>query len=99
MSQPFTPEPSSAAETQAGILDALPGHIALVDAQGVILAVNESWRRFATGNPLLGPAFGLGCNYLGLCEQVRGEGAAEAAAAARGLRAVLAGETREYALE
>ncbi len=35
---------------QATILNALPAHIALLDAKGFIVSVNQSWRRFALEN-------------------------------------------------
>jgi PAS domain-containing protein len=35
------------AERQKAILNALPAQIALIDAQGLIISVNENWRRFA----------------------------------------------------
>src|ERR1700683_1220802 len=35
---------------QAAILNALPAQIALLDTQGAIVSVNESWRQFATTN-------------------------------------------------
>lgn len=50
----------SEAAKQSAILNALPAHIALLDAQGKILTVNEAWRRFATANGLMGPDFALG---------------------------------------
>ena len=33
---------------QAAVLDALPAHVALLDADGVIVSVNETWRAFAS---------------------------------------------------
>jgi PAS domain S-box-containing protein len=87
------------AETQIAVLNALPAHIALLDREGNIEAVNESWRRFATANGLPGAQCGEGQNYLKVCDQTQGEGADEARAAAIGLRRVLAGEAREFALE
>ena len=50
------------------ILDALPAHIALIDRDGVILAVNAAWRRFAASNGMLDASFGLGQNYLEVCK-------------------------------
>ncbi len=41
-----------AADTQRAILNALPAHIALLSTEGVIVAVNESWRRFGSANVL-----------------------------------------------
>jgi CheY-like chemotaxis protein len=96
MSQPPTSENSPVAEIQAAILDALPAHIALVDAEGVIRAVNASWRRFASANLLPGPGFGVGGNYLELCERVRGDDAEVATEVARGLRRVLRGDAQEF---
>ena len=55
---------ASATEMQASMLDALPAHIALLDPDGVILTVNESWKRFAAANVLQSPSFGVGSNYL-----------------------------------
>ena len=93
MSQPST------AVTQAAILNAIPAHIALVDVRGVILEVNESWKQFATANILQSQDFGVGCNYLEVCERATGDCADEAGDAGRGLRRVLAGELREFTLE
>ena len=88
-----------AAETQAAILNALPAHVALIDPDGVILAVNESWRCFATANVLQGPDFGVGQNYLDVCGPLPGDGAEEAQAAAIGIRRVLRGEASDFAIE
>ena len=79
----------SEANKQTAILNALPTHIALLDAQGVIVSVNEAWRRFAAGNALQGPDYGIGLNYVETCEQVRGAEAAEAGQVAAGIRAVM----------
>ena len=87
------------AETQVAILNALPAHIALVDAQGVIVSVNEAWRRFATANVLQGPDFCVGHDYLAVCEQTTGDCSEAAKATAAGLRRVLQGESKEFAIE
>jgi PAS domain S-box-containing protein len=88
-----------AAESQSAILNALPASIALLDAQGVIVAVNEAWRRFARDNFLPGTDPGVGRNYLEVCEQASGEDAPQARAAAAGIRRVLRGEEPEFSLE
>ena len=87
------------AQTQISILNALPAHIALLDGTGVIVAVNDSWRRFAAANVLQSSDYLVGRNYLDLCEGVRGEGAEEASLVASGIRRVLHGELPVYALE
>ncbi len=88
-----------AAEMQMAILNALPAHIALLDAQGVILAVNEAWRRFATANILQSPDFLIGQNYLGVFESSHGDCAEEARSVADGIRGVLRGELKDFSLE
>src|SRR5689334_14800273 len=51
------------------VFDALPMHIAALDAAGTILAVNAAWRRFAKSNGYAGEGDGVGCNYLEICLQ------------------------------
>ncbi len=87
------------ADIQTAILDALPAHIALVNAAGRILAVNESWRRFSVANVLRSPGYGVGTNYLEVCERAAGDCADEAGAAAQGIRRVLSGDLDQFALE
>ena len=87
------------AAKQAAILNALPAHIALLDAAGMIVSVNEAWRRFALENALLDPACGVGANYLETCDSVVGEDAALGTAVASGIRAVIAGSMKSYSVE
>jgi len=87
-----------AAEMQMAILNALPAHIALLDTSGVIITVNEAWRRFATVNALQRDDF-VGQNYLNVCESAKGECAEEALSAADGIRRVLTGGQKEFSLE
>jgi len=86
-------------QAQAAILNALPAHVALIDADGLILAVNESWRRFGTANALQSPEFGVGQNYFAVCECSRGDRAEEADAVAAGIRRILLGEVGEFTIE
>lgn len=86
------------AAKQAAILNALPANIALLDAQGRIASVNEAWRRFAGANALR-PGYGIGLDYLEICDSARGGDAAEAQRAAAGIRSVLAGEAKRFSLE
>lgn len=86
-------------ETQATILDALPAHIALIDSDGVIIAVNEHWRRFADGNGVHPPEYFLGHNYISVCEKAAGVHCGEAVAVADGLRKLLAGGISGFEFE
>jgi diguanylate cyclase (GGDEF)-like protein len=87
------------AAKQAAILNALPAHIALLDAQGRIISVNQAWRQFADANLLQAPAYGVGLSYLDICDNARGDAAAEAQQVAAGIRSVLAGAVKSVSLE
>ena len=58
-----------------GILDSVDAQIAVLDHAGVILAVNEPWRRFALENggaaELPIPVLEVGANYLAVCRASR----------------------------
>lgn len=86
-------------ESRKALINSLPAHIALVDAQGTIVDVNDQWRHFGEQNAYSGDDFGLGVNYIALCESASGECADEAADVARGLRAVLEGKQDSFSLE
>lgn len=81
------------------ILDALPAHIALLDASGRIAAVNAAWRAFAVANTFSGAGFGVGADYLAVCARAQAQGSEGAGEALAGLRAVLAGERAQFSLE
>ncbi len=57
------------------ILDAIPSHIALLDEEGIIFAVNESWQRFAQENAYPDPSGGVGLNYLEIIEDAAAQDA------------------------
>jgi diguanylate cyclase (GGDEF)-like protein len=87
------------AAKQAAILNALSDSIALLDALGTIVSVNEAWRRFAIANALPGPESGIGQNYLKVCDSARGDGADLARKAAAGIRSVIGGERKIFSIE
>ena len=80
-------------------IDALTAHICVVDENGVILAVNEAWRKFGRDNPPVPSHSFLGENYLAVCDQATGENTAEAASFAAGLRSVVRGKRAKFGLE
>ncbi len=55
---------SEAHEFLHSSIDALSSHIAVLDENGVILAVNDAWRRFADENQYHGHNYGVGSNYV-----------------------------------
>ncbi len=81
------------------ILNALPAHVAVVDAHGTIIATNEAWSRMADCSSLLAQGLGIGSNYLDVCARARGPGARDAALALDGIWRVLSGDLPTYSLE
>jgi PAS domain S-box-containing protein len=81
------------------MLDALTDHICLLDASGIILAVNEAWRDFAAANAPLNRNLGEGANYFSICEAATGADASIARQALDGLKAVARGDIPEFTLE
>lgn len=82
------------------IVDTLAANIAVVDASGTILAVNQSWVNFGADNglPMTKEAW-KGVNYLAICRQAvlsREPGVGEVLA---GVEAVLQGQRDEFAFE
>jgi PAS domain S-box-containing protein len=92
-------EQSRQAARQLAILNALPAQVALIDPQGIILAVNAEWERFASANGTQQSELGVGQNYLSICERVMGAAAAEARRACTGILAVMSGELPGFSVE
>ena len=78
-------------QTQTAILDSLPAHVALLDKDGRILAVNEEWRRFARDNGYRGEDFGVGKSYLKACSGVAGDAQRDANEVRKGVQKLLSG--------
>ncbi|HSP37581.1 MAG TPA: diguanylate cyclase [Frankiaceae bacterium] len=74
-----------------------PAHVALLDRDGVVVSVNQAWRRFGLERGG-SPAAGLGCNYLQVCENAPADDAPEARAAAELVRLALEGRSDESRL-
>jgi PAS domain-containing protein len=89
----------SDAARQAAILNALAAHIALLDTKGIIISVNDAWRRFASAKVIQGPGYEVGLNYLDICEGARGNGSSEAHLIAEGIRSVLGGREKSFSIE
>lgn len=83
----------------ADVLDALPAHIAVLDADGVIVAVNRAWSRFSQLNDGALGRYGLGENYLEAVRSIAEDVDVRATEAFVGLRQVLAGEIHQFGLE
>jgi diguanylate cyclase (GGDEF)-like protein/PAS domain S-box-containing protein len=81
------------------VLDSLTAHIAVLDEQGTIVAVNQAWRAFAEANPPISSNLAEGANYLSVCDMATGDCSAEAIAVATAIRSVLAGIHTDAAIE
>lgn len=82
------------------VLDALPAHIAVLDGDGRILAVNNSWLRFAreNGDPNH-PSVRAGADYLQVCRDAARENAPLAQEALEGIQDVLSGRRPQFVME
>ena len=85
------------------ILNSIADEIAVLDRDGVILAVNEPWRRFTLENAMepdtLVANADIGSNYLTACKMSRGLTWEADVDACDGIRAVLGGRISSFNLE
>lgn len=88
-----------ALEMQAAILNALPPLIALLNEEGKIIAVNDSWKKFTLENNLGIPHFGAGYSYLAICEKAIGLDHSYIHTIGAGIKSVLSGQLQRFDLE
>ena len=91
-------------------IDALSSNISVLDEAGTVIAVNRRWMEFGQENQNESPGeveasssgcgnFGIGANYLAVCDWAEGPEAHEAAEFAAGIRKVLSGEIERHSQE
>jgi PAS domain S-box-containing protein len=87
-----------AAEMQRTILDAIPAHLAVLDRSGVIIYINESWRRFLRSPQ--GPCgyVEIGQNYIEFCESADHAFDGMGPQLAAGIRKVMQADAQPYSL-
>ncbi|MGZ0746834.1 ATP-binding protein [Haloparvum sp. AD34] len=78
-------------------LDTVPFELAIVDAEGEIVVVNEAWRRFADANHGIDEDYWVGENYLEISRGAFGD--ARASEVVAGLEAILAGDEAPLRVE
>ncbi|HEY9345840.1 MAG TPA: PAS domain S-box protein [Inquilinus sp.] len=88
---------SPESEHSAAILDALPGQIALLDRNGVIIRANRSWSANVSGNALAGVS--VGADYVAVCEHEADSGNPEARRLADQLRLMLSQQSDSFQLD
>lgn len=81
------------------LLDSLTEHIAVLDPDGTIIAVNRPWREFALENAAPDSHAYIGSNYLRICEAADGPCRPGAMAVAHGIREVLAAHSEVASIE
>jgi PAS domain S-box-containing protein len=87
-------------ELSQAVLNSLQAHIAVLDADGRIVAVNDAWRRFSQENGGAAPETDLGANYLQVCAAAPGANGADGAAdILAGVRDVLGGRRASFKAE
>ncbi|MBL9135565.1 MAG: PAS domain S-box protein [Verrucomicrobiales bacterium] len=94
-------------ELLEGVFQSVASHIAVLDQDGCIVAVNAAWQAFTAGNspssssakPGAKSRCGVGTNYLEVCRNSASHGAEEAAAVYEGLKTVLEGRAATFSVE
>ncbi|HEX5085174.1 MAG TPA: PAS domain S-box protein [Blastocatellia bacterium] len=89
-------------ESQAlnqAVLGSLASHIAVLDRDGNIIAVNEAWKRFARENGGAAIADSVGMNYLDVCRRALERSNGEVGATLKGIQAVLRGARPDFTIE
>ena len=79
-------------------LDSLSAHIAILDTDGTVIAVNAAWTAFAGSDDAVAPAIDVGANFLEICERSTHPATEDTRRFAAGIRAVLGGEQVRFAL-
>lgn len=82
------------------VLDSMQEHIAVLDQNGNIIAVNRAWNDFVSGSEgNLNKRIGVGSSYLKVCDSSSGEQAAEDSIISSGIKDVLTGLLDHFTLE
>jgi PAS domain S-box-containing protein len=82
-----------------GTVDAISASLTILDANGVILDVNRTWRKIAQAHGLGSDNLCEGTNYLTVCDAASGASSDGAQEMAAGIRAVIQGHQNEFMLE
>jgi len=84
-------------EMKSAILSSLPIGVAVLDSEGTVVTVNESWRLSANAEGM--GIVGEGANYLDQWRHLAARGVAEAAEIARGIEGVIDGSQASFTVE
>jgi PAS domain S-box-containing protein len=81
------------------ILDAMPVSVAILAQSGAIVRVNQLWRHFALRNNYAHGNFGIGLNYLSICDEAARDNPDLLGDMPQKLRDVLAGTSSGFEFE
>jgi diguanylate cyclase (GGDEF)-like protein/PAS domain S-box-containing protein len=81
------------------VLNSLAAHIAVLNEQATIVAVNETWRKFARENGGNDSTGYVGVNYLSVCQSAIASGDLIAQQVAQGIRAVMEQSQPQFSIE
>ena len=87
---------------KSAILDSVDDEIAVLDRQGMVIAVNRAWTDSALhdgSRPQAGPRTWIGADYLAVCQAAAGQAESQALQVCDGIRAVLDGTLPRFTLE
>jgi two-component system cell cycle sensor histidine kinase/response regulator CckA len=80
-------------------LNSMLSHVSILDKHGFILAVNDSWNKFALHNGINPDGVGQGINYLEICRNTEGEDKASAMKVLEGIQRVIDGKENNFIIE
>ena len=82
------------------VLSSLSAHIAVIDHNGDLIAVNKAWKDFETANREASlHSISTGSNYFDVCKQAIEQGDTYAAKALTGIQSVLNKENKQFEME
>jgi PAS domain S-box-containing protein len=92
-------EKRSLAERMTTILNTLPANIALLNDKGVIVDINDAWRKLAASNGFAGASYAIGDSYIDVSKTSFGDNKTDGKAVARGIQDVLRNKVNEFVFE
>src|SRR5215831_6796211 len=87
------------AEINSAILSSLPAHVALLDADSSIVAVNDAWRRNGASGGFDDPNCRIGESYIDVCKRAANQQNSDVLQVAQGLTALFDGDREAFAVE
>jgi PAS domain S-box-containing protein len=82
-----------------GVLNSLSSHIAVIDFHGNIIAVNDSWNKFASENGNTISCSGVGTNYYDVCEKAITSDTEFSREACQGMKDVMDEKIKDFYFE